>query len=110
MRGPHLSKIVSLNSFSQVGSLVEMDLALRLPLLLFHLGSGFSLNLSPQALDLALLYFLVLIFSSVCTYCTFPLLACAPLLYICISVAINNQTTQSILGYLEFSTANATCP
>lgn len=51
------------NSFSQVGSLVGWGLALRTPLTLFHLLSGFSLNIvSPWSLQSSLLNFLILFF------------------------------------------------
>jgi hypothetical protein len=58
------------NSFSQGMWKLDWGLALRSPLHLFHLGSGFSLNfLSHGALTLASFYFLVLFFLSDSTFC-----------------------------------------
>lgn len=66
--------------------------------------------LFPRALDLAPLDFLVPPFSLNCTFSIFSFSVCFLSLQTCLRMTSNYYRTQSILGFLETSTANAINP
>ena len=65
------------------------------------LVSGFLVCSSPWIQDLASLHFLVALFSSNCTFSTFPCSTCNFSFKDLQRLATNNQLAQTLLGYLK---------
>lgn len=87
--------------FFGIRSFAVWGLAVGVPVLLFHCMSAFlliSLFLLEQILA-------VVLFSSNCDFCISYAPSVLFKLYTCLGKITNNHTTQSILGYLEISSA-----